>query len=125
MPILWWRRTLVQRLIQDYEDLETRLQRTINTLTTERENFREERISIHNRLTAYDTAEGNIAALFYYTIEENISRFETIHTNLEVIIDDLERKKSEIVRKLGQLSSHRQRELNEDRELTRSEIHLH
>jgi len=122
----WWfgGRTVVQNLIRDYEDLETRIQRAINTMTTERDNFRDERVSIHNRLTTYEEAEGNIVELFYNNVEENRSRFTTINTNLIIIVNSLTNKRNEVTRKLGQLERYRQREIDEDHEFTLDEINL-
>jgi len=117
-------RTLVQNLIIDYEDLETRLERAINTLDTERDNLKTECLTVYSQMTDYDAAEGNIAELFYNTVEENESRIGTIHVNLGGIISDLGNKKTEISRKLDQLASYRQIEVNEERELAENEINL-
>jgi len=125
MTVWFGGNTLVQNLIISYEDLETRLQQAINTLDTERDNLQTECLSVYNQMTDYDIAEGSIAELFYSNVEENESRIGTIHVNVGGIISDLRAKKREISRKLGQLATHRQTEINEDRELTENEIVLH
>jgi len=123
----WWLggRTLVQNLIIDYEDLETRLLQAINTLATERDNLIIECSSVYSQMTEYDEAEGNIAELFYSTVEVNEIRIRAIHADIGSIISNLGNKKSEVSRKLEQLAIHRQTEINEERELTENEIDLY